>query len=51
MTWIWATLLLILVAPFVLWPLLHAAPAAPPASPAAPEGEGTGPQEPPASDG
>lgn len=26
MTWIWATLLLILSAPFVLWPLIRAAP-------------------------
>ncbi len=28
MTWIWATLLLILSAPFVLWPLIRAVPAA-----------------------
>lgn len=28
MTWIWATLLLILSAPFVLWPLLRVLPAA-----------------------
>lgn len=26
MTWIWATLLLILAAPFVLWPLIRAEP-------------------------
>ncbi|MBO0743812.1 MAG: hypothetical protein J2P43_02240 [Candidatus Dormibacteraeota bacterium] len=44
MTWIWATLLLILVAPFVLWPLLTSAAAA------TVDGDEAGPQEPPASD-
>lgn len=39
MTWIWATLLLILSAPFVLWPLVRALPAA------AEGGEGEGEQE------
>lgn len=45
MTWLWATLLLILVAPFVLWPLLG------PAAGMPEEGEEAGPPEPPASDG
>ncbi|MGH7922919.1 MAG: hypothetical protein ACREQM_23680 [Candidatus Dormibacteraceae bacterium] len=26
MTWIWATLLLVLAAPFVLWPMVRAEP-------------------------
>ncbi|MGH7912101.1 MAG: hypothetical protein ACREQM_01440 [Candidatus Dormibacteraceae bacterium] len=29
MTWIWATLLLVLAAPFVLWPLIRAEPPPP----------------------
>ena len=45
MTWIWATLLLILVAPFVLWPILSAE------APAPEEGEEAAPPEPPASGG
>jgi hypothetical protein len=42
-TWIWATLLLILSAPFVLWPLIRAVP------PAVEEGEEERDQDPPAS--
>jgi hypothetical protein len=45
-TWIWATLLLLLSAPFVLWPLLRAVP------PAAEENEGEeGGADPPAAGG
>lgn len=44
MTWVWATLLLVLVAPFVLWPLITSAAVAPD------DGEEAGPPEPPASD-
>lgn len=44
MTWIWATLLLILSAPFVLWPLIRAVP------PGAERSEEEGDPDPPAAE-